>query len=133
MKVITFGVFDYFHLGHLRLFERCAKLGDYFIVAVQVDEEISKTKPSSKILYNFNERSEMIRSIKYVDEVVPYKQIDDDISKFDFDILVVGPDQNHIGFQRAIKWCNSHNKKVVVLERTEGISSTKIKTIASLN
>ena len=50
-KVLTFGVFDYFHLGHLRLFENAKKLGDYLIVAVQDGEFILKYKPTAKIFY----------------------------------------------------------------------------------
>lgn len=37
-KVLTFGVFDYFHYGHLKLLERCKKLGDYLVVALQNDD-----------------------------------------------------------------------------------------------
>ena len=51
-KILTFGVYDYFHLGHLRLFEQCKKYGDYLIVAVQEGEYILKFKPSAKVLYN---------------------------------------------------------------------------------
>ena len=54
MKVLTFGVYDYLHYGHLKLFERASKLGDYLIVAVQKDEEIHKTKPEANMLYNFH-------------------------------------------------------------------------------
>ena len=126
-KVLTFGVFDYFHYGHLRLLKRCAKLGDYLIVAIQVDEEISKTKPGVKIYYNFNQRKEFIDALRIVNKSVPYTQVDETIKIIDFDILVVGPDQTHDGFQRAFKWCNEHNKKIIVLERTPGISSTLLR------
>lgn len=44
-KVITFGVYDYFHLGHLRLFENAKALGDYLVVAVQDEDYILKYKP----------------------------------------------------------------------------------------
>lgn len=50
-KVLTFGVFDYFHYGHLKLFERCKKYGDFLIVAVQCGEEILKNKPDAHVLY----------------------------------------------------------------------------------
>ena len=46
----------------------------------------------------------------------------------DFDIFVTGPDQIHDGFQRAMQWCREHGKQVVVLPRTEGISSSQLKT-----
>ena len=126
-KVLTFGVYDYLHYGHLKLFERAAKLGDYLIVAVQVDEEIHKTKPDANVLYTFEQRSEFVGAIKFVNEVIPYTQVDEDIKNVDFDVFAIGGDQNHAGFQRAMEWCKTNGKEVVRLERTEGISSSAIK------
>lgn len=126
-KVLTFGVFDYFHYGHLKLLERCKKLGDYLVVALQNDDQILINKPNAKVLYSFNERKEMLEAIRYVDKVVPYNQVVDDVKKIDFDILVVGGDQNHGGFVNAIEWCKENGKKVVFLERTPNICSSEIK------
>ncbi len=126
-KVITFGVFDFFHYGHLKLFERAKKLGDYLIVAIQVDEQIKINKPETQVLYNFSQRSEIVSAIKFVDEVIPYTQIDADIVNVDFDVLVLGGDQTHAGMQRAKLWAEEHNKQVVVLSRTPGVCSTEIK------
>lgn len=127
MKVLTFGVFDYFHYGHLKLLQRCKNKGDYLIVAVQKGEEIYKTKPEAKVLYSTQQRLEMVAAIKYVDEVVEYTQVAEDIAKISFDVLVVGGDQNHTGFQKAIKWCKDHGKEVFYLERTPNICSSAIK------
>lgn len=126
-KVLTFGVFDYFHLGHLRLFERCRQYGDYLIVAVQKESEIAKTKPAAKIYYTTEQRMDMISSIRIVDQVLEYSQVDIDIRNIDFDVLVVGEDQTHAGFQRAIDYCDSMNKTVVRLPRTPNISSSFLK------
>lgn len=63
-KVITFGVFDYFHLGHLRLFQNAKRLGDYLIVAVQDGTYIQKYKPNAKVLYTTEERMELVRALK---------------------------------------------------------------------
>ena len=90
MKVLTFGVYDYLHYGHLKLFERASKLGDYLIVAVQKDEEIHKTKQEANMLYNLEQRMEFVGAIKFVNEVVPYTQVDEDIKKIDFDVFVLG-------------------------------------------
>lgn len=127
-KVLTFGVFDYFHYGHLKLLERTKALGDYLIIAVQRSEEIHKTKPEAKILYSTEQRIEIIKSIRYVDEVVPYSQVDEDIKNIDFDIFVRGEDQNHVGFERAAKWCMENGKQVITLTRTPNICSTQIKS-----
>ncbi len=127
MKVLTFGVFDYFHYGHLKLFERAKALGDHLIVAVQRTEEIHKNKPDAQLMYSLEQRMEILNAIKFIDEVVPYSQVIDDIKKIDFDILAQGGDQNHAGFQKALEWCEANGKKVVVLERTPNICSSQIK------
>ena len=127
MKVLTVGVFDYFHYGHLKLFERAKALGDYLIVAVQQDEEIHKTKPEAQILYNTQQRLEMVGSIRHVDQVIEYSQVDTLVPTVDFDIFALGADQNHAGFQRACQWCRDHGKTVVELPRTPNICSSAIK------
>ena len=126
-KVLTFGVFDYFHYGHLKLLERAKLLGDYLIVAVQYDEEIHKTKPEAKVLYSLGQRMEMIKALKCVDEVIPYRQVCEDIKTIDFDVLAQGGDQNHSGFVSATDWCKEHGKEVVILSRTPNICSSGIK------
>lgn len=126
-KVLTVGVYDYFHLGHLRLFKNARKLGDYLIVAVQDGNLILKTKPDAKVLYTTEQRKELVGALRVVDEVVTYTDIDVTIKNIDFDVFAIGEDQNHDGFQRAIKWCNEHGKRVVRMKRTPGICSSEIK------
>lgn len=126
-KVLTFGVFDYFHLGHLRLFENAKKLGDYLIVAVQDGNFILKYKPTAKIFYTTEQRIELINSLKVVDQVITYENVDETIKKVDFDVFAIGGDQMHEGFQRAIEWCEENGKEVVRLPRTPGICSSNIK------
>lgn len=126
-KIITFGVFDYFHLGHLRLFEQCKKYGDYLIVAVQDNDSILKYKPDAKVLYSTSDRIHMVESLKCVDEVVTYNSIYPDISNFDFDILALGEDHTAERFMNAAKWAEDHGKEVVRLKRTQGICSSSIK------
>lgn len=126
-KVVTFGVFDYFHLGHLRLFKKCKEQGDYLIVAVHDDKHVKINKPECVLYYTQDERVEMVEGIRYVDEVVLYDQIDETIKKISFDALIVGPDQTNPHFQAAIKYCEENGKEVIVLPRTPNISSTDIK------
>ena len=126
-KVLTFGVFDLMHYGHVRLFWRCKLLGDYLIIAVQDDEHVLINKPNTVLVNNFEKRKADVLSVECVAKVVSYAQIDDDIKTIDFDILVVGPDQTNPHFVKALEWCKEHNKEVVVLPRTEGISSSQIK------
>ena len=126
-KVITVGVFDYFHLGHLRLFENAKKLGDYLIVAVQDGECILKTKPDAKIMYSTEQRVDLVKALRVVDEVIIYQDVDTILPEVDFDVFAIGGDQTHAGFQRAVEWCKENGKEVVRLPRTPGICSSDIK------
>lgn len=122
--VLTVGVYDMLHIGHILLFKKAKELGNRLIVAVQDESVILKYKPQAKMIYSTEERCYMVSTIKYVDEVIVYKDVDKDIQSVNFDIFAKGPDQVHEGFQRAVKWCEEHGKEVVVIPRTEGISST---------
>ena len=126
-KILTFGVYDMLHIGHMLLFKRAKELGDYLIVAVQDGDYILKYKPGTEMIYTTDERLYMVSAIRYVDEVVAYRDVDLDIQSIEFDVFVKGPDQCHAGFQRAVKWCEEHGKEVVTLPRTEGISSTMLR------
>ena len=126
-KVLTVGVYDLLHLGHINLFRQARLLGDSLTVAVQDGDYILKYKPEAKMVNSTEERLIMVSSIRYVDKVVVYRDVDIDIQKFDFDIFAKGPDQNHAGFQRAVAWCKEHGKEVVTIPRTEGISSSLLR------
>lgn len=126
-RVLTFGVYDMLHIGHILLFKKAKDLGDELIVAVQDGDVVLKYKPNTNLVYTTEERQYMVSTIKYVDRVLIYKDIDLDIKDIDFDIFVKGPDQCHEGFKKAIEWCNSHGKQVVTIPRTEGISSTLLR------
>jgi cytidyltransferase-like protein len=120
-----------FHFGHLRLLKRAARLGDYLIVAVQEDEEVVKYKPSDAVgtLYSIDERMEMLRALRMVDEVIKYKTVAEDIQSIEFDIYVKGPDNTHAGIIAAVKYCEDNGKRIVTLPRTEGVSSTYLKRL----
>ena len=126
-RVLTIGVFDYFHLGHLNLFERARALGDYLVVAVQDGDYILKYKPDAEIMYSTEERMRLVGALRTVDEVITYRDVDRTVAEVDFDVFVLGGDQTHSGFQRAAEWCVEHGKEVIRLSRTEGICSSDIK------
>jgi len=126
-KVLTVGVYDLLHKGHIELYRRAKGLGDYLIVAAQDGNYILKYKPSAKVLNSTEDRMYMIKSIRYVDEVIMYTDVDKIVQEVDFDIFVTGPDQCHDGFKRAIKWCEEHGKEHIVLARTDGVSSSELK------
>lgn len=132
MKVLTFGVFDLLHYGHFELFRRARALGGAdarLIIALQWDEWVGKYK-DAKLVYEFEIRKKMLETLRTVDEVVGYDTVGVPVLKrVDFDILAVGPEHTSERFQQCFKWCAEHGKKVVVLPRTEGISTTELKKI----
>lgn len=126
-KVLTVGVYDLIHKGHVELYRRARGLGDYLIVAVQDGDFILKYKPNAKVLNSTEDRKYMIKSIRYVDEVITYTDVDKIVQEVDFDVFITGPDQCHDGFQRAIRWCEENGKEHIVLGRTDGVSSSELK------
>lgn len=126
-KVLTVGVYDLLHKGHVELFRRAKGLGDYLIVAAQDSDFILKYKPKAQVMNSTEDRKYMIKSIRYVDEVITYTDVDKIVQNVNFDIFVTGPDQCHAGFQKAIKWCEEHGKEHIVLGRTDGVSSSDLK------
>ena len=128
-KVLTVGVYDLLHIGHVELFRKAKALGDWLLVAVQDSNVVLKYKPEANLVYSTEERMYMVRSIRYVDAVVVYEGVDEIVKEVDFDIFVTGPDQKHEGFQRAMQWCKENGKKMVILPRTEGVSSSSLKEL----
>lgn len=120
--VITYGTFDLFHIGHLKLLQRLKSLGDKLIVAVSTDE-FNQLK-GKKTIIPFEQRAEIISNIKCVDMVIPennWEQKVEDIKKYNVDIFSIGNDWEG-KFDFLKKYC-----EVVYLERTDGISSTQLK------
>ncbi|MBR1800293.1 MAG: adenylyltransferase/cytidyltransferase family protein [Bacteroidaceae bacterium] len=126
-KVFTVGVFDYLHIGHVNLIKRAKEIGDYLTVAVQESDVVQQFKPDAELLYSTDERAFMVESLRYVDEVITYQSVDTIVPKIDFDVFAIGPDQNHDGFLKAVRWCREHGRDVVVIPRTEGISSSQLR------
>lgn len=121
-KVITYGTFDLFHIGHLNILKRARELGDYLIVAVSTDE--FNALKGKICTYPYSERAEIVKAIKYVDEVIPennWEQKVNDIRDNNIDIFVMGDD-----WTGKFDFLKEHCE-VVYLPRTEGISTTEIK------
>ena len=128
-KVLTVGVFDLLHIGHIELFRKAKALGDYLIVAVQDSDYVFQFKPDASLVYSTEERCYMVSAIRYVDEVVVYRNVGNIVDEVDFYIFAKGPDQSHVGFQRVVDYCGENDKTVVVMPRTEGISSSELKDL----
>lgn len=129
--ILTFGVYDMLHIGHILLFKHAKEFfpGEEcrLLVAVQDGDFILKYKPEAKMVYTTEERMFMVGAVRWVDGVVTYRDVDVDIQNIEFDVFAKGPDQIHSGFQKAMEWCEANGKQVVVIPRTEGISSTMLR------
>ena len=73
-KVLTYGTYDLFHIGHLRLLKRAAELGDHLTVAVSTDSFNAIKGKSSTVSYE--NRKEIVESLRMVDEVIPEEDWD---------------------------------------------------------
>lgn len=123
-RILTYGTYDLLHYGHIRLLERASKLGDYLIVALSTDE-FNQIK-GKKSYYSYELRKQMLEAVRYVDLVIPennWEQKKLDVLTYNIDTVVMGSDwKGDEHFENLRDYCD-----VVYLERTEGISTTKIK------
>ncbi|HDZ9270718.1 TPA: adenylyltransferase/cytidyltransferase family protein [Vibrio cholerae] len=125
-RVITFGTFDVFHVGHINILKRAKELGNHLTVGVSSDQ-LNFAKKSRYPIYSQQDRVEIISSLKFVDEVFVEESLElklDYIKKFHADILVMGDD-----WAGRFDWVKT-NCDVVYLPRTPSISTTEIIEIA---
>ena len=123
-KVITYGTYDLLHYGHIRLLERAKALGDYLIVGVTA-EDFDKTRGKINVQQSLMERIEGVRATGLADEIIieEYEgQKIDDIRRYHVDIFAIGSDWRG-KFDYLNEYC-----KVVYLDRTEGVSSTQLRS-----
>jgi len=129
----TSGVFDLFHIGHLNLLRNAKALCDVLIVGVTTDELVAYK--NKRAVIPFEERLEIVRSIKYVDAVVPQADMDKlaMCDKLKFDVLFVGDD-----WFQSPKWSkldeefNKRDVKIIYFPYTKGTSSTLLNETLNL-
>lgn len=123
-KVITYGTYDLLHQGHINLLRRAKELGDYLIVGVTADG-FDQNRGKINVRQSLMERIEAVRATGYADQIIVEEyegQKIDDIKRYEVDIFTVGSDW--VGkFDYLNEFC-----KVVYLDRTQGISSTDLRT-----
>ena len=128
--VITFGTFDVFHVGHVRVLQRAAELGDRLVVGVSSDA-LNVSKKGRSPVFNEDERIEIISSLRVVDGVFLEESLEkkrDYIVEQHADVLVMGDD-----WAGRFDWVKDVCD-VVYLPRTPSVSTTGlIEHIAGLS
>ena len=124
IKVITYGTFDHLHYGHERLLKRAKELGDYLIVGVTSDD-FDRRRGKINVSQSLMERIEAVRELGIADKIIVEEyegQKIDDIKRYEIDVFTVGSDWKG-KFDYLNNYCT-----VKYLDRTEGVSSTDIRT-----
>lgn len=122
MKVITFGTFDVFHVGHLSILERAKELGNHLIVGVSSDQ-LNFEKKGRYSVFTEDERIRIITALNCVDETFFEESLDlkkEYILKYQANVLVMGDDWGG-KFDHLSDFC-----QVIYLPRTPSISTTAI-------
>ena len=126
--VITYGTFDLFHIGHLRLLERAKALageGGKLIVAVSTDR-FNRVEKNKYCTVRDVDRMEIVAALRCVDQVIPednWEQKRTDVEKYGVDIFVMGDDwKGKFDFLKS-------QCEVVYLPRTPDVSSTELKSV----
>ncbi len=125
----TTGVFDMFHIGHLNILRRAKELCDYLIVGVSTDEVVKEYKNKQPMI-PFEQRCEIVKAIRYVDEVVPQTTMDkmEAYRKLHFNALFHGSDwKGSDMYNNIVNEFSKIGVDVVFLPHTDGVSSTLIR------
>jgi glycerol-3-phosphate cytidylyltransferase len=124
--VLTYGTFDLFHVGHVRLLKRISAFGDRLIVGCSTDE--FNAQKGKKSVFSYEERAEILMSCRFVSQVIPeqhWEQKVEDVQKYKVDVFAMGDDwSGKFDFLET-------STRVIYLPRTEGISTTQVKDIVA--
>jgi glycerol-3-phosphate cytidylyltransferase len=136
LRVYTGGTFDLFHIGHVRLLERCRELSGesgMVIVSLNTDEFIEEYKGKPPII-SYQDRAEVLLSCRYVDKVIPNFGNEDSkpaIIEASPDIIAIGSDWARKDYYKQMQftqdWLDKLNISLIYIPYTQGISSTEIK------
>ncbi len=136
LRVYTGGTFDLFHVGHVRLLERCRELSGQsgtVIVSLNTDEFIEKYKGKPPVI-SYQDRVEVLMSCRYVDQVIPNFGNEDSkpaIVEASPDIIAIGSDWARKDYYKQMQftqdWLDKLNISLIYIPYTTGISSTNIK------
>lgn len=125
------GTFDLFHIGHLNLLRRAKQYCDYLVVGIHKDA----SHKGKETFISFEERAEIVKSIKYVDEVIPSEKEDCDVylkGIVKYDYLFVGSDYKGTErFNRYEQIFADKDVKIIYFPYTQGTSSSQLREALS--
>lgn len=123
------GTFDLFHIGHLNMLKRAKEKCDYLVVGVHKDA----SHKGKETFISYEERSEIVRSVKYVDEVIMSKPEDIDVyEEIKYHYLFVGSDYKGTErFKRYEEFFKDKDVEIVYFPYTVGTSSTQLRNAIS--
>ena len=127
----TTGVYDMFHIGHLNVIKNAKAQCDHLIVGVSTDELVQSEKGKTPVI-PFDERVEIIKALRYVDEVVtqPNKDKVEAWNKYHFHKMFVGSDWKGTPQWKLIEeQFKPLGVEIVYLPHTDGVSSTELTTL----
>ena len=124
--IVTYGTFDLYHVGHVRLLKRLREMGDRLVVGLSTDE--FNQQKGKQVVIPYTDRREILLSCRYVDDVFEensWEQKRADLVREQADIFAIGDD-----------WAGKFDDledlvKVIYLPRTKDISTTELKTVLS--
>lgn len=130
-KIIGFtaGTFDMFHIGHLNLIKNAKSRCDFLIVGVNSDKLVQDYK-GKRVVVPLEERMEIIRSLRFVDEVIQIDSLDKKISwhQKHYDLLFIGDDwKGNPRWEETEKEMSSYGVETIYLPHTEGTNSTLLR------
>lgn len=128
-RIITYGIFDLLHYGHINLLKRAKELGDYLVVGLSTDE-FNLNEKNKKCYFSYEQRKQLLESIRYVDLVIPeegWNQKLTDVDLYQIDTFVIGDDWKG-KFDFLKEKCD-----VIYLPRTPEISTSQIKSDLNKN
>ena len=95
IKVWTNGCFDVLHRGHIELFKFAKSQGNHLVVGLDSDEKVKRDKGSDRPFNTFEDRKEVLLSIRYIDDVWYFDSrngLVELIKKYQPDLMVIGSD-----------------------------------------
>ena len=130
MKVgITFSTFDLLHAGHIAMLREAKSQCDYLIVGLQSDPTIDRPDTKNKPIQTMFERYLQIKSVEYVDEVVPYqteKDVIDVLQTLPIDVRILGKEYKEKDFTGK-DVCNQRGIELYFNTRDHRFSTTDLR------